>query len=241
MTSQRTSSMRSYWQERAKLNAAFYVDTSLDYEAPDMERFLATGREIVRIALDDAPIKPAERGTAVEIGCGLGRICLAMSEQFERVIGYDIAPEMLRQGEEVVKGKSVELRLTDGASLPGLEDRSADFIVTFTVFQHIPDVDVIRAYIAAAGQALKPGGVFAFQWNNTPGARRWRLHRAWMSVVQKLGGGDRYGRDQPEFLGSRVSLEEIDDALKAAGLQRSGLRDPGQLFTWAWATRADAA
>lgn len=238
VTSERTASMRSYWQERARLNAAFYVDTSLDYEAPDMERFLATGREIVRIALDAAPVKPAERRLAVEIGCGLGRICLAMSEQFERVIGYDIAQEMLRQGEEVVKGKTVELRLTDGASLPGLEDASADFIVTFTVFQHIPDVEVIKGYIVEAGRGLKPGGVFAFQWNNTPGARRWRLHRAWMSIVQKLGGGDRYGRDQPEFLGSRVSLEEIDEALRAAGLKRVGLQDAGQLFTWAWATRA---
>lgn len=238
VTSERTASMRSYWQERARLNAAFYVDTSLDYEAPDMERFLATGREIVRIALDDAPVKPAARGTAVEIGCGLGRICLAMSEQFERVIGYDIAPEMLRQGEDLVKDQAVELRLTDGASLPGLDDGSADFILTFTVFQHIPDVGVIRAYIAEAGRALKPGGVFAFQWNNTPGARRWRLHRARMSVVQRFGGGDRYGRDQPEFLGSRVDLEEIDDALRSAGLQRAGLQEPGQLFTWAWATRA---
>jgi hypothetical protein len=29
----------------------------------------------------------------------------------------------------------------------------------------------------------------------------------------------------------------MDAALADAGLVRVGLRDPGQLFTWAWATR----
>ena len=229
--------MRAYWEERARLNAAFYVDTSLDYDVPDMDQFLETGRVVVGHALDAAPVAPAQWGTAVEIGCGLGRICLALSERFQHVVGYDISAEMLRQAEVVVAGRPVDLRLTDGATLPGLADASADLVVTFTVFQHIPDVRVIRSYIAEAGRVLAPGGVFAFQWNNTPGSRRWRLWRTAMRLVQLIGRGDRFGRDQPEFLGSRVSLAEIDAALAAGGLQRVGLRDPGQLFTWAWATR----
>ena len=238
MAPPRTASMRAYWEQRARLNAAFYVDTSLDYDEPDMERFLETGRVVAGLALDGAPASPAGSRLAVEIGCGLGRICLALSERFDAVIGYDISAQMLEQARAVVAQAPVELRLTDGASLPGLDDGSADLVVTFTVFQHIPDVDVIRSYIREAGRVLAPGGVFAFQWNNTPGARRWRLHRAVMSAAQRLGRGDRFGRDQPEFLGSRVPLAVIDAALADAGLTRVGLRDPGQLFTWAWATRA---
>lgn len=238
MPSSRTASMRAYWEERARLNAAFYVDTSLDYDNPDMERFLQTGRVVVGLALDDPPVQPAEHGLAVEIGCGLGRICLALTERFDHVVGYDISAEMLDQARAVVADRPVDLRLTDGASLPGLQDRSADFVLTFTVFQHIPDVDVIRSYISEAGRVLAPGGVFAFQWNNTPGARRWRARRSVMAVAQKLGRGDGYGRDQPEFLGSRVELAVIDAALADAGLKRVGLREPGQLFTWAWATRS---
>jgi SAM-dependent methyltransferase len=230
--------MRSYWEERARLNAAFYVDTSLDYAAPDMERFLETGRVVVGHALDDAPVRPARFGTAVEIGCGLGRICLALTERFDKVIGYDISEEMLRRAVPVVAGRPVDLRLTDGSGLPGLADSSVDLVVTFTVFQHIPDVAVIRSYVREAGRVLADGGVFAFQWNNTPGAGRWRARRAVMALLQKAGRGDRYGRDQPEFLGSRVPLEVIDSALAEAGLKRVGLRDPDQLFTWAWAVRA---
>jgi SAM-dependent methyltransferase len=236
----RTSAQRAYWEERARLNAAFYVDTSLDYHAPDMERFLETGRVVVGLALDDAPAQPQHHRLAVEIGCGLGRICLALSERFETVIGYDISQEMLQQAKELVGDAAVELRHTDGADLPGLADRSADLVVTFTVFQHIPDIEVITAYISEAGRVLADGGVFAFQWNNTPGSRRWRLRRGLMALVQRLGFGDRYDRDRPQFLGSRVPLSVIDSALEAAGLTRVGLRDPGQLFTWAWATRATA-
>lgn len=230
--------MRSYWNERAALNAAFYVDTSLDYDAPDMERFLETGRRVVSIALDEAPVRPENYRLAVEIGCGLGRICLALRERFDRVVGYDIAPEMLRQAGELVTDPAIQLRLTDGASLPELEDRSADLVLTFTVFQHIPDVDVVTSYIREAGRVLAPGGVFVFQWNNTPGSRRWQLRRGLKSFASRLGGGDRYGRDLPEFLGSRIELDVIDDALASAGLKRLGLQDPGQLFTWAWAGRA---
>ena len=232
--SRQTASMRSYWDERARLNAAFFVDTSLDYDAPDMERFLATGREIVRLAVDEAPVRPAETRTAVEIGCGLGRVCLALGERFDHVIGYDIAPEMLVRARQLVPG-GVDLRVTDGASLPGLADDSVDLVVTFTVFQHIPDVDVIRRYVLEAGRVLRPGGVFAYQWNNTPGERYWQARRAAMAVVQCLGRGDPHGRDRPQFLGSRVPLLQMDDALAEAGLQRVGLRDPGQLFTWGWA------
>jgi SAM-dependent methyltransferase len=229
--------MRAYWEERARLNAAFYVDTSLDYDAPDMERFVATGRTVVRLALDEAPVQPAQHRLALEIGCGLGRICLALAERFDRVLGFDISAEMLSRAVALVGDAPVELRRTDGASLPDVADGSVDLVVTFTVFQHIPDVEVIRSYVREAGRVLAPGGVFAFQWNNTPGARRWRVRRRVMAVVQRLGRGDRYGRDRPEFLGSRVDLSDIDRALASAGLTRVGLRDPGQLFTWAWATR----
>ena len=229
--------MRAYWEERARLNAAFYVDTSLDYDAPDMARFLETGKLVAALALDEAPVVPGHRRLAVEIGCGLGRICLALSERFDGVIGYDISEEMLAQARPLVADRPVELRHTDGAGLPGLADRSADLVVTFTVFQHIPDVDVITSYVREAGRVLADDGVFAFQWNNTSGARRWRLRRAAMSVIQRLGRGDRYDRDRPEFLGSRVPLAVMDAALADAGLVRVGLRDPGQLFTWAWATR----
>ncbi|MFA5785654.1 MAG: hypothetical protein WDA71_01490 [Actinomycetota bacterium] len=82
--------MRAYWDERARVNAVWYVDTSLDFDHPDLERFFETGRRIVSEALDHAPIAPPGSSLAVEIGSGLGRVCLALTERFSRVIGVDV-------------------------------------------------------------------------------------------------------------------------------------------------------
>jgi SAM-dependent methyltransferase len=230
--------MRSYWDEGARRNAVWYVDTSLDYDNPDFERFLETGRVIVAEALDDAPVAPAEHGLAVEIGCGLGRICRALAERFDRVIGVDISPEMLKQAGELVKDPKVEFRLGDGVSLDVLETASADLVLSFTVFQHIPSVAVICDYLTEAGRVLKPGGVLVFQWNNEPGAVRWRVRRALLSVLQRTGvRPETYRRYAPEFLGSRVPLRRIEPALERGGLHLKSVRGAGTLFTWAWAQR----
>lgn len=234
-----TAKMRDYWEQRAQLNAAFYVDTSLDYDNPDMDRFLETGRRVVTIALDEAPaVPPAGKAAALEIGCGMGRICLALSERFDQVIGYDISTEMLRKARDLVPDERVDFRLTEGSSLPGTADASVDLVLTFTVFQHIPSVEVIRDYVREAGRVLRPGGVFVLQWNGTPGAVRWRLRRVVMAVRQRLGRGDRYGRDAPQFLGSRIELEEMRAMLREAGLELAATSGEGSLFTWGWATKS---
>jgi SAM-dependent methyltransferase len=234
-----TAKMRDYWEQRAQLNAAFYVDTSLDYDNPNMDKFLETGQRVVTISLDDPPaIAPAGTGLAVEIGCGMGRICLALAQRFDRVIGYDISTEMLRQARELVPNDNVDFRLTDGASLPALDAGAADLVLTFTVFQHIPAVDVIRAYVQEAGRVLRPGGVFVLQWNGTPGAARWRLRRAVMGLRQRLGRADRYGRDAPQFLGSRIELEAMRAMLRDAGLELVATTGEGTLFSWGWARKS---
>lgn len=233
-----TAKMRDYWEQRAQLNAAFYVDTSLDYDNPDMDRFLETGRRVVTISLDDPPaVQPPGKTVALEIGCGMGRICLALAERFDRVIGYDISTEMLRQARELVPDDRVDFRLTDGASLPGVTDASVDLVLTFTVFQHIPSVEVIQAYVREAGRVLRPGGIFVLQWNGTPGAVRWQLRRAVMGMRQRLGRGDRYGRDAPQFLGSRIEVDAMRGMLREAGLDLVATSGDGTLFTWGWARK----
>jgi SAM-dependent methyltransferase len=203
-----------------------------------MDKFLETGRRIATQALDDPPAaQPTGKALAVEIGCGMGRICLALGERFDRVVGYDISAEMLRRARELVPDERIDFRLTEGATLPELADGSADLVLTFTVFQHIPSLDVIRSYVNEAGRVLRPGGVFVLQWNGTPGAGRWRLHRLVKAVEHRFGRGDKYGRDAPQFLGSRVELEDMRAMLADAGLALEVTDGEGTLFTWGWARK----
>jgi SAM-dependent methyltransferase len=231
--------MRSFWDAAASANAPWYVDTSISYDAPDMDAFWETGRVIAGIAMG-GPIAPTSRGLAVEIGPGLGRIVrsLVQDQGFERAVGVDISEEMVRQAREAVPDERVTFEVGSGSGLAPVADASADLVMSFTVFQHIPKVSVIEAYIAEAGRVLRSGGVFAFQWNNLPGQRRWALRRSLLAAMQRTGiRPERYRRNAPQFLGSRVSLRRITAALERAGLVMGGTQDTGTLFAWAWASK----
>jgi SAM-dependent methyltransferase len=238
VTERSEQGMRSYWDEAARQNAMWYVDTSLSFEHPDMDRFLETGRTIVSDALEGAPVTPPGRDLAVEIGSGLGRICAALAERFDRVIGIDISPEMIRRAGELTPDSRISYRLGSGSSLEGVEDAIADLVLSFTVFQHIPRAQIVERYIAEAGRILKPGGVFVFQWNNTPGVYRWAARRALLSFLQRTGlRAERHRRHAPQFLGCRVPLARIERALAAGGLELRGAKGLDTLYAWAWAVR----
>lgn len=230
--------MRAYWEAAAQRNAAWYVDTSLDYDAPDMELFWGSGERTVAEALDGAPAAPAGTGLAVEIGSGLGRMCRALSRRgFTEVIGVDVSPTMVARARELVDEPGVRFELGDGATLGAVGSGSADLVLTFTVFQHIPDEQLIAGYLHEAARVLRPGGVLVAQWNGTGGARRWAVRRALLSSGpgRRRPSADRYGREVAEFLGSRVPVPRMRELVAGAGLELTGLRGEGTLFSWLWA------
>jgi SAM-dependent methyltransferase len=233
--------MRAFWDARARENAAWYVDTSLAFDDPDMERFFETGRQIVADALDEAPVLPDGRALAVEVGSGLGRVCAALAARFDHVIGLDISPEMVMRAREFVGAPTISFLVGDGISLAGVGDEVADLVLTFTVFQHIPSVAVIDGYLHEAARVLRPGGVLVMQWNNTSGAWRWRIRRGWLALLQRTRiRPEQYLRHAPQFLGSRVPLRRIRRALAHAGLELRGIRNGGTLYAWAWVEKPNA-
>lgn len=230
--------MGRFWDERARENAAWYVDTSLDYDQPDMQRFFEAGRTVVREALHDAPVAPERRGMALEIGPGLGRVCAALSEEFEQVIGLDVSAEMVARARELVPDDRVTFRVGDGVTLAPLPDDSVDFIVSFTVLQHMPSKDLVLGYLAESGRVLRPGGVAALQWNNLPHPSLWRARAAWWRARGRLGlgmhGEQRCAR---EFAGTRVPAGDVTRVLAGSGLSVVATRDEGTLFAWVWARK----
>jgi SAM-dependent methyltransferase len=230
--------MRRFWDEGARRNAAWYVDTSLDYDEPDMDRFFETGRVVVAEALDHRRGPAAGRALAVEIGSGLGRICGALAERFDRVIGVDISPEMVARASRLVTDPRISFIVGSGSTLDGVSEGSADLVLSFTVFQHIPKVKTIERYLLEAGRVLRPGGLFVFQWNNSPGWRRWALRRAVLAALQRTGlRPERFGRNASAFLGSRVPLPRVRRTLERGGMELEATSGTGTLFTWAWARR----
>jgi SAM-dependent methyltransferase len=229
--------MRDYWDDRAEQDAAWYVDTSIDYEQRDMDRFWSTGRIMLAEALNRSVPAPTARGQAVEIGCGLGRVCGALSEHFDRVIGLDISARMVGQARDLVRNDRIEFVVGDGVSWQPIPAASTDLVLSFTVFQHIPSVAVIESYLAEAARILRPGGVMVFQWSSQPGAWWWPARRWVLANLQRAGWGDPFGGSALELSGSRIPVNRMRRALADNGLELEAVRAEGTLFTWAWARK----
>jgi SAM-dependent methyltransferase len=204
-----------------------------------MEKFFASGEQIVAGLVDDAPVSPVRREVAVEIGSGLGRICLALAKRYDRVIGIDISPEMVNRARQLVVDPRVTFQLGSGVGVDGVDDGCADLVLSFTVLQHIPKARIVHAYLADAARVLRPGGLLVFQWNNQPGSARWAVKRAFLSALQRTGiRREPFRLHAAEFLGTRVPITSIRRTLERSGLELRGTTGLSTLFAAAWAVRA---
>ena len=97
-----------------------------------------------------ADFKP---GTALDFGCGVGRMTFPMAKYAGSVCGVDISPGMLSKAEERKNVLNVET-VTFANEVPKQE---YDWINSFLVFQHIPPkrgysiVDELLSMVSASG------------------------------------------------------------------------------------------
>ncbi len=132
--------------------------------------FLATGRvevDAVLARLGELGV-PARRGTALDFGCGPGRLSAALAAAgFERVLGVDISPSMLDTARRLVGGRPelaarCEFRHNTGTALAGVADDSVDLVYTCRVLQHMPP-DLALGYLREFLRVTTPGGLVVFQ------------------------------------------------------------------------------
>lgn len=224
--------MREFWDERAREDAWFFVDDTLDYGSPDMERFWTGGETTLDaiLALVGAELRPEDE--VLDIGCGVGRLSRALAGRVAHVTGIDISAEMLAlAGEHNAQLENVTWVQGDGTSLAGIADASVDACVSHVVFQHIPDPRITLGYVREMGRVLRPGGWSAFQISNDPG-----IHRAAGGVrglrrrLGSLVGRAPKGQADPAWLGSAVDLDELAAVADAAGMDVERVENPGTQF-----------
>ena len=222
--------MESFWDERARENAEFFVDDRLDYRNPDLDRFWAGGEKAVDRLLAEVGAPPLTgTETVLEIGCGIGRLTRVLAARAARVLALDVSAEMLRRAREAnPELGNVEWVHGDGESLAAIGEASVDAVVSLVVFQHIPDPRVTLAYVTEMGRVLRPGGWTAFQVSNDPA-----VHERSRSLRQRLAsaaGRAPRGQDHPAWLGSSVELDALEAAAAAGGLEVAKVANPGTQF-----------
>ena len=228
--------MRRFWDERARENAAYFVDNRLDYRNTDIEAFWAEGP----VALDEclayvgAPEIPPE-AVVVEIGCGIGRITRPLADRARAVKAFDVSDEMLRQAREAnAHLANVDWILGDGASLAGVGDGEADVVFSHVVFQHIPDPAITLEYVRDMGRVLRPGGWAAFGISNDPSVHRPPHGVAALRLrVRALAGRAPRAQGHPAWVGSAVDLDALRSAAGDGGLEVERLAGEGTQYCWA--------
>lgn len=169
--------MKREWEQRAQSDALGYIGRGY---AENDELFWSSGEtDLSQLILNGITIDP--KASALEIGCGVGRLVRPLAQRVSQAAGVDIAPGMITRGRELLADlPNAQLHTTDGA-LDMLTDDSLDLVFSFVVFQHIPSKQAIIRYIQEAARVLKPGGVFKFQ---VDGRERpfWKGTDTWLGV-----------------------------------------------------------
>ncbi|HEX7679846.1 MAG TPA: class I SAM-dependent methyltransferase [Thermoanaerobaculia bacterium] len=166
------------WEELAQREPYFPVLT--DEGVRDVD-FLKTGEEdivvllaaIVSILGRDPPLV-----SALDFGCGAGRLTLPLARRATRVVACDIAPTILQHASRNAHEAGLNnVTVIETSELAGLPDAQFDFVCSLLTFQHIPPAEgygLMRTLL----RLLAPGGVAALQLTlEPPGGGLQRLAR----------------------------------------------------------------
>lgn len=161
-----SQTMKQAWNERAREDARWYINTvkrdqtDAEFAAsarPDVEKFVFA--DPIFIAGDET-----QQLRLLEIGCGIGRMTQHLAPAFAEVHATDVSGEMIAQGRARLSHvANVHLHETNGCDFAALPSAYFERIFSVYVFQHVPDVEVVRSNIRDAGRTLKAGGLFKFQ------------------------------------------------------------------------------
>lgn len=102
-------------------------------------------------------------GTALDFGCGVGRLSRALSDHFEKVIGIDISRSMLEEAQVQNRDASnIEFLHNATGNLELIQSSTIDFVYSNIVLQHMP-AGQQALFIAEFCRVLRTGGVAIFQ------------------------------------------------------------------------------
>jgi 2-polyprenyl-3-methyl-5-hydroxy-6-metoxy-1,4-benzoquinol methylase len=164
---------------------------------------------------------------ALDYGCGIGRMSVALAKRFERVVGVDVSRVMIRKADALqaeVSACNVEYQCTTGRDLSLMPDESCDLVLCYVVLQHIPNEATILDLLLEFARVTKREGHVVLQF---PAYRPSRLVRPWrkaQSVFRRvLRRAEQLNLVRPErgtaFRGTRLDLERVQATLLSQGIQ----------------------
>jgi SAM-dependent methyltransferase len=231
-TRDRAARHRSAWEDWADVDPLWAVLTDPDGQHGrwDLERFFALGRDTVDAMLSRAASlgRPVVRCAALDFGCGVGRLTVALAAHFEHTVGLDIASGMVDEANRLDGGRSgARFRVHEGDDLGGYESGSVDLVSCLLVLQHLPSRAGIERYLQEFVRVLSPGGIAVVQLPvhvpRPPETRRGRfaLRRRVTGALRAVGVSRRFLYERlgwrPEMHMTAIPQDETIAVFERAG------------------------
>jgi SAM-dependent methyltransferase len=224
--------MREFWDERAREDALYFVDTRRAYRSIEVDGFWEGGERDLDRLLAVARARLRRSDIALDIGCGVGRLTRAIAGRTASVYAIDVSPGMIDLARTYNQDlDTVDWIVGDGVSLRPLLDATVDVCLSHVVFQHIPDPQITLGYVAEIGRVLKPAGWAAFVVSND--ARVHLRRRIDQTPRRRIGarlGRAPRGQTDPAWRGSAVELETLRAVAAGAGLELERIVGEGTQF-----------
>ena len=169
---------------------------------------------------------PVPRRSALDFGCGVGRVLIPMADTFETVAGLDIAPSMLDEARRNLAARGIEraeLMVSD-ATLSALGDRRFDLIHSYIVLQHMARGAGYRAIARLLDHVTPEGAVFLHLGVRQLGTGLSRLVYRLVNdlpgfyLLERMATGQKL--HPPPMRMSEYDLGEVGRMLQAQGFPR---------------------
>jgi len=167
------------WNKLATKNARYYVNPKTksgedvnEYELRDSglvdyEKFIKNDPIINKVFANTKNVVVAH------IGCGIGRMTEFIATNFKEVHALDISSKMIEQAQKRLGGfRNITYTVTDGVSLP-YKNENFDFVFSYQVMQHLPNINVLKKYMADTFRTLKKGGIAKLHLRTGRGVYKW--------------------------------------------------------------------
>jgi ubiquinone/menaquinone biosynthesis C-methylase UbiE len=159
--------LQKNWNTFGKMDPlwAILTDNSKRGNKWDLKDFFELGENEINEVMNSISVLNLDLKleSALDFGCGAGRLTQALANKFDRVSGVDISPSMIDLSEKYNRhGDKCKYYLNAVDNLSLFSDQSFDFIYSSVVLQHMRP-DYAKSYIKEFIRLLSPKGLLVFQ------------------------------------------------------------------------------
>lgn len=180
--------LQAVWENYAKDDPLWAILTGPEKIGRkwDLAEFFQTGVHEIDNLLQTLALHEIDFdfATALDFGCGVGRLSQALSRKFQRVSGVDISPTMIETAHRLNQYQDkCSYFLNAQRDLQMFRDETFSFIYSNIVLQHIPP-DLTKQYLAEFSRVLKPDGLLVFHLPSRRYVAEGLPRAAWAASLQ---------------------------------------------------------